>query len=143
MKQKLNCILLIDDDKDTNYFNKYLLTKLNVAEKIQVSTSGQEALDFLSNGGSFLNNSNTFPVPMLIFLDLNMPVMNGWEFIEEYHKLPAEMKGKIVLIMLTSSPNPDDVQKSKTMEDLNGFVKKPLNEEMLRAILKDYFPELV
>ena len=143
MKRKLNCILLIDDDGDTNYFNKYLLTKMEVAEKIQVTTSGLEALDFLSNGGRFLTNGDKYPSPMLIFLDLNMPVMNGWEFMEEYHKLSEEQKGKIVLIMLTSSPNPDDLQKSKSMEDVDGFVKKPLTEESMRGILEEYFPEFV
>ena len=68
--------------------------------------------------------------------------MNGWEFLEEYHKLPNEQKGKTVLIMLTSSPNPVDAERAKENDDVDGFVKKPLSMEMMKKIIQDYFPEL-
>ena len=142
MKKKLNCVLLIDDNDDTNFFNRRLLMKMDVTEKIQIATSGEEALDFLSNGGRFLTHGNNYPAPMLIFLDINMPGMDGWEFLEEYHRLPPEQKGKIVLIMLTSSPNPDDAEKAKANEDVSDFVKKPLSLEAMEKVLKDYFPDL-
>ena len=142
MKKKLNCILLIDDDENTNFFNRRLLTKLDVTEKIQVCETGAAALDFLSNDGEYTTNGTNYPAPMLIFLDLNMPGMNGWEFLEEYHKLPEEQKGKIVLIMLTSSPNPDDAEKAKQNEDVAGFVKKPLTRDQMQEILLKYFPEV-
>ena len=142
MKKKLNCILLVDDDDDTNFFNRRLLLKMDIAEKIQVAENGREALDFLSNNGHFLINGNNYPVPMLILLDLNMPGMNGWEFLEEYHKLPAEQKGKIVLVMLTSSPNPEDAERAKENENVAGFANKPLSMEMMKKILQDYFPEV-
>ena len=143
MKKKFNCVLLIDDNDDTNYFNRRLLNKMEVTEKIQVAENGQEALDFLSNRGSFLMHEKNYPAPMLILLDLNMPAMNGWEFLEEYHKLPAEQKGKIVLVMLTSSPNPEDADHANNNEDVVGFVKKPLTMDAMEKIIRDYFPELI
>src|SRR5215217_4984266 len=141
MKKKLNCILLIDDNEDTNFFNQRLLTKMDVAEKIQVAESGRAALDFLSNEGQYITMGTNYPAPILIFLDLNMPGMNGWEFLEEYHKLSEEQKGKIVLIMLTSSPNPDDAEKAKENEDVAGFVNKPLTMEEMEKVFVKYFPE--
>lgn len=142
MKKKLNCVLLIEDDKILNYFNRWLLTKMDIAEKIEIAENGQVALDFLSNGGRFHMNEGDYPRPKLIFLDLNMPLMNGWQFLEEYHKLPEEQKGKIVFIMLTSSPNREDADHAKSNKGVAGFVKKPLLRDALEKIIANYFPEI-
>ncbi len=141
MKQKLNSILLIDDDEHANYFNKRIIGSLDITEHIQIADTGKEAIDYLTNKGQFAANTNGYPAPALIFLDINMPVMNGWEFLEHYQELPEEQKGKIVVIMLTSSPNPEDVKKSEEIEEVSDFIKKPLTKDLLQEILKKYFPD--
>jgi CheY-like chemotaxis protein len=130
---KLNCILLIDDDEPTNYLNKMTLEQMGCARHIRIAQSGQEALDLLQNCGP------DDPRPDLIFLDINMPAMDGWEFLERYKKLPDIQKAHIVLIMLTTSLNPDDEVRTRSIPEIDGFENKPLKQNRLEEILKRYF----
>lgn len=135
MKTKLNCILLIDDDKATNVYNSAIVRQAEVAEAIEVCESGESAIEYLT---SVMNGSH--PQPALIFLDVNMPGMNGWEFLEQYHKLTEDQKGKVVVFMLTTSLDPDDERKSTQM-GAKGFIRKPLTPELVREIAQEHFPE--
>ncbi|TGM96619.1 response regulator [Leptospira yasudae] len=134
MTKKLNCILLIDDNKDDNYFHERVIRKGNYADRIVTKQSGEDALAFLKN-----RNASSEQQPDLIFLDINMPGMNGWEFLEEYNTLPPEFQGKMIVVMLTTSDNADDREKAKRFGILSGFKTKPLTESMLQEILKDHF----
>ena len=144
MNPQLNCILLIDDDEPTNFLNKMTLEQAGCTRHIRVAQSGQEALDYLrgcgpDNGFPEGGSSERSPRPDLIFLDINMPAMDGWEFLEKYKTLPAEQKADIVLIMLTTSLNPDDEVKTRTIPEVAGFENKPLSQHRLRALLEKYF----
>lgn len=132
---KLNCILLIDDDKATNFLNEMILGEADCAEKVTSVESGQDALDYLSE-----SVNGTYPQPDLIFLDINMPGMNGWEFMEKYNVLPEGQKGHIVVVMLTTSLNPDDEIKAKSLGHVEGFERKPLDYDMVHRVLSKYFP---
>ena len=130
MIKQLDCILLIDDDEPTNYLNKMTLELMGCTRHVRVTQSGQAALDYLRNGS---------PRPDLIFLDINMPAMDGWEFMEEYKKLPKEQKADIVLIMLTTSLNPDDKLRTLEIPEIAGFENKPLKQDRLEKLLNQYF----
>src|SRR6201995_5366150 len=134
MSTQLNCILLIDDDEPTNFLNRLTLEQSGCTQNIRVAQSGQEALDYLHSCGP-----GTPPRPDLIFLDINMPAMDGWEFLERYRRLPSERKADIVLIMLTTSLNPDDEVKTRTIPEVAGFENKPLSQHRLQALLEKYF----
>ncbi len=136
MKKKLNCVLLVDDDNDCNYLHRRLLNKMGCTELVQVAVDGREALDFLTS-----TIDGKHPVPAVIFLDINMPRMNGWDFLEEYKNLDEALKAKIVLVMLTTSLNPDDRERAKNYGDVSGFHNKYLTKETLNKILNDHFPE--
>ncbi len=136
MKKKLNCILLIDDDDAINFIHEWVINKVDCTEKIEMAENGMEALEYLKS-----TNAGKHPQPDLIFLDINMPRMNGWEFLEEYNKLDKSKKGKIILVMLSSSLNPDDLAKSKTISSVNGYQNKPLTIELMQDILKEYFED--
>jgi CheY-like chemotaxis protein len=132
MKQ-LNCILLIDDDEPTNFLNKMTLEQAGCARHIRIAPGGQAALDYLRD------EAEDCPRPDLIFLDINMPAMDGWEFLEEYRKLPSERKAHTVLIMLTTSLNPDDEQRTLKIPEISGFEHKPLSNVRLGILLNKYF----
>ena len=136
MGQRLNCILLIDDDEPTNFLNKMTLEQSGCTEYIRAVQSGQEALHYLEGCGE-----GRSPRPDLIFLDINMPAMDGWEFLERYKVLPPERKADIVLIMLTTSLNPDDELRTHDMPEVSGFEHKPLNQGQLNILLNKYFDE--
>lgn len=141
MKQKLNCILLVDDDVASNYINKKIIEKANITDKVDVVLNGKEAIEYLTNSGSYEEHGENFPQPMLIFLDINMPVMDGWEFLQEYDKLPENQKAKIIIVMLTSSQNPDDKLRAQTISSKLGFKNKPLSVELLHEIIATHFSD--
>lgn len=140
MHKKLNCILLIDDDEPTNFLNKMTVETTGCADHVQVAQSGQEALDYLQRKGKYQHAPDS-PHPDLIFLDINMPAMDGWEFMARYRLLSPEQKARIVLIMLTTSLNPDDELRTKDIPEIAGFENKPLKQPQLEELLKKYFPE--
>jgi len=137
----LNCILLIDDDEPTNFLNRMTVEQSGCTRHVAVAQSGQEALDFLMGQRPASGDRAHCPHPDLIFLDINMPAMDGWEFMEKYKGLPKEQKASIVLIMLTTSLNPDDEKKTRHIPEIAGFENKPLKEPQLRRLLKKYFPD--
>lgn len=136
MEQKLNCVLLIDDDEPTNFLNQLVIEGSGYAEQIKTVQSGEEALDYLSNS---CRTDKTNPCPDLIFLDINMPAMNGWEFLEKYRKLDEEQKGKVMIIMLTTSLFPEDKTHAAEIPEISGFENKPLTPEKLDRIIFEFF----
>ena len=139
MNPKLNCVLVIDDDEPTNFFNKMIVTKAGCTDHIQVAQSGQEALDYLINSEYLGGNESKFPCPDLIFLDINMPAMNGWEFLERYKTLSKEHQGNIIIVMLTTSLCSEDIARAKSIPDIAGFESKPLTIEKVEKILEKHF----
>jgi CheY-like chemotaxis protein len=136
MKEKLKCILLIDDDRATNFLNEMVIERAGCTEHIEIVEGGQQALEFLKNG---IEGNSTRPD--LIFLDINMPAMNGWEFVEEYKKLQIVEKDKIIIVMVTASLNPDDQIRAEASEEISGFRIKPLKVAIMNEIVKEFFPD--
>lgn len=135
--KKLGCILLVDDDEATNYLNAMIVREKGIAEQVTVMESAGTALRYLSDC-NLPQQSKNHPLPELIFLDINMPVMSGWEFLKEYDKLGL-FSQKPILVMLTSSPNPDDESKARTFPVVSEYRRKPLSEHMLDEIMNQYF----
>lgn len=138
MKEKLNCIMLIDDDDPTNFLSKMLIEEAECTKHLEVMDSGIKALEFLKQA---TNNENFHKLilPDLVFLDINMPCMNGWEFLEEYQKLEKKKPGDTVIVMLTTSLNPDDEFKAASISAINGFEIKPLTPEIIERVISSYF----
>jgi len=131
MMRKLKCIMLVDDNPDDNFYHERVIKKCNAAEIVVARQTGESALDYLrSNGGDDELHPN------LIFLDVNMPGMNGWEFLEEYERLDASFKSSVIVVMLTTSQNPDDRAKAIGMNA--DFKTKPLTPETLEEIMGRY-----
>jgi CheY-like chemotaxis protein len=137
MKQKLNCILVVDDDEPTNFFTRMIIEESNCTDHVKVVESAQDALEYISK--SRRGDGNEYPCPDLILLDINMPAMNGWEFLEEYKKLDGHTDSQTRTVMLTTSLFPEDRLKAKHMAEVSGFENKPLTIEKLENIVRTYF----
>lgn len=133
MKKKLNCILLIDDDLATNVFHRIVIEEGDYANIIVVKNNGEEALEYLKTPFD-----DASPRPDLIFLDINMPRMNGWEFLEEYKNLAPEQRAENVIVMLSTSSNPDDLKRAEDNPFINEYRSKPLSEVMLEEVIANY-----
>ena len=133
MKKKLNCILLVDDDPDDNFYHQIIINEMNIVNHIDIVINGIEAI-------AYLKKENQIP-PEIIFLDLNMPKMNGWEFLEQYKHLDIAQKAKVLIVILTTSANPDHIKRAKEIQEVTGFETKPLTKELMLEILQQHFPD--
>lgn len=138
--RELNCILLIDDDIPTNFIHRKVIEKSKIEAHVQVATSAKEGLDFLAHAGKYAD-SETIPRPGIIFLDINMPGMNGWDFMDVYHGLDQAQKDRIAVIMLTTSLNLDDRERALQDEDIVTFIHKPLRPDTVVELVEAYFPK--
>ncbi|TGE28236.1 response regulator [Hymenobacter metallicola] len=134
---KLPAVLLVDDDDTTNYLNQLLFQRLAVTEQLLTALNGQEALRVLQN----CSPQGPSPCPTLILLDMKMPVMDGFEFLEAYVRLPAVQR-EAVIIMLTTSLNPLDMGRMQNLP-IAGFLSKPLTKEKIRTVLQRHFGQAV
>lgn len=129
----LHKILCVDDDPITLMLYKMVIAKASFTEEIITAKNGQEALDYYGK----LKASNETRCPELIFLDLNMPVMGGWEFLDNFITANyQEFNKKTKVIVLSSTIDPTDIEKSKTYPIVIDFLSKPITKEMLED-LKD------
>ena len=122
-------ILLIDDDEIDSYIAKHMITKHKTPEKICIRSSAVEALEFL---GMLKNNNEKFPDH--IFVDIQMPVMNGFEFLEEFSKFPQALIGHCKVIMLTSSSHELDRTRCFQYLFVEKFITKPLSLDLLEDL---------
>ncbi len=122
----LERIMLVDDDLDTNFYNKIVLEQAKATNEIIVFENGKEALEYLKNGSDKVD---------LILLDINMPIMTGWQFLEHYERLDENRKATIVIVMLTSSINSDDRKKADKFSSIKKFINKPISPGIINEIL--------
>ena len=121
MSKELGCIMLIDDNPDDNFFHEREIKKYSRSTKVITKESGIGAFEYLQ--------TKKDPYPNLIFLDINMPGMNGWEFLQAYRNLDKSLQTQII-IMLTTSENPDDATRAKGFGYVSDYLTKPLTKEV-------------
>jgi|SRR5688572_1924227 len=134
IEKKLNCVLLVDDDDIVNHLHKNIIEGEGLSKHIQVADSVNLAIDLL-NCPKVVDCKN----PDLILLDLNMPGLNGWDFLDTYHELQKEKGKNSLIIILTNSHNPYDKKKAESYSEVVGFRSKPLTDLMLHEIVDRYF----
>jgi CheY-like chemotaxis protein len=131
----LPCVLLVDDDHTTNFLNQSLLRRLQITERVMVALDGEAALAELQRQCV----PPTPGCPVLILLDVNMPGLNGIQFLEAYQRLPLAESREIVIVMLSTSLHPRDVERIQGFNLVADFVTKPLTDAKMRSILTAHF----
>ena len=130
----VNSIMLVDDDDISNFVTMDVIKESELVKDVFVAMNGKDALELVQE--KCIKNSATKPV--LVFLDINMPVMDGFEFLEEFEKFDEEEKEDIYIVMLTSSEDDDDVQRAK-LHTISGYIPKPLTKEKLQEVMSKLF----
>lgn len=133
---KLEKVICVDDDPIALLLSKLVLSKADFASQVITAANGEIAIQYLDRPEVIEANLNS-SVPLLILLDLNMPVMDGWEFLEQF-STPRYQRyyGAAKVILLSSSIDPNDIERSKEFSMVSAFLPKPLTKEMLAVILE-------
>ncbi len=124
-------VLIIDNDPIYRTISQKIIEKLNLAETIFIEKNGYTAIQFLRH-----TIENKSQLPQIIFLDIEMPIMNGWEFMDEYCKIENTLLAEIEIYIVSSSISQVDKDKANTYTEIKGFISKPLTIETLKSILQ-------
>ena len=130
----LEQILCVDDDPITLMLCKKVIVKASFSKEIITSQNGEEALQYFNTLKYAATEHPTKNHPQLIFLDLNMPVMGGWEFLDHFNSLEFSEFKNIKVIVLSSTIDPEDIEKSKTYPMVIDFLSKPITSTMLEYL---------
>jgi len=130
---KYYAVMLIDDNEIDNLINQKMIEASGITEHIYTHTGARSAIEFLKNMEK-LEDTGRNVLPKLIFLDIDMPLMDGFQFLDEFEKLDDNTKKHCSVVMLTSSISPADVNKSKKYEYVKKYINKPLSQENLEKL---------
>ncbi len=122
-------ILLVDDDSIANFLIEKIVQSTGLARNISKAMNGKEALQFFTEEND---------LPEVILLDLNMPIMNGFEFLQAFKKLEPEKKANVLIILVTSSSNPSDMEKAKSL-GIRYYLTKPISADIIKSIMTEEF----
>jgi len=126
--QQIKKVLLVDDDPTSTFLAQLLLRKLSTVEHVSVAANGKDALDYL------IGSQEKGNLPDLILLDINMPLMDGFEFMDHFQQLPFHNAARVVL--LSSSVSSKDLQKAADYH-IRDFINKPLTKEKLSLLMQE------
>ncbi len=125
----IDLVMLVDDNETDNFISKRIIEITKFANRVEVKNSGKSALDYLRD-----NQENTEELPNLIFLDINMPIVDGFVFLYEFEKFNNLIKDKCKVIILSSSDNKRDIDKIVNNNHVIKFITKPLTETALEEV---------
>ena len=140
MIKPLDLILLVDDDETTNHVNLRTLKRTNAATEIKIFMNGEQALDYLKSIDQAGINGASAKYPDLIFLDIKMPIMDGFEFLDIYQELNLHKTIPSQIMMLTSSASFYDLNRLEKYEVVKRHFPKPLTDYDVKQIIQEFFP---
>lgn len=132
--KKVNAVMLIDDNEIDNLINQKMIESVSMTDNIFVHSGAKSALEYLKNIEKIKVGGESF-LPEFIFLDIDMPLMDGFQFVDEFEKLSDFTKNYCKVILLTSSLDPKDITKSKKNSYIVRYLNKPLTQDSLRKLV--------
>lgn len=123
-------VLLVEDDPITIMVCERILQLTGFAEEVKSATNGVEAIEYLNH----LTQTDKSALPSVIFLDINMPVMNGWEFLENFSTIRHYFAEMPLIYVLSSTVDPEDSQRAESFGIVERFISKPLTKDILDSI---------
>lgn len=137
--KKLSHILIIDDDPMTSYLHKKLIEGFKVADRINIANDGEEALQLFNHYIQSDREDSEENIPQLVFVDLDMPMMDGFEFLDAYQGLEFRNKNSVVIAVLTSSFSRSDINRVKEFPEVKDYIVKPLTKEKMMELMDEHF----
>ncbi|MBC8768959.1 response regulator [Arenibacter sp. BSSL-BM3] len=131
MNSSLN-VCIVDDDDIYQFTIVKTLKALELTDRIMVFSDGEEALEFMLD-----NINEDDELPDVIFLDIDMPVMDGFQFMEEYVKIKSNIGKKITIYMVSSSVDPADIERAKKISEITDYIVKPITHDQLKSIIQE------
>ncbi|MFZ4435744.1 MAG: response regulator [Flavobacterium psychrophilum] len=132
MSKLVNTVLLVDDDNMTNYLHQRVISKAEICADVKVAKNGQEGIEKLVELNQILTSKDD---EVVVFLDLNMPILDGWGFLKEYEIQKEKLQFNIKIFVLSSSINPDDKARAEENKYVAQYVYKPLTSSSLQSLL--------
>ncbi len=134
VEQKYHNVMLIDDNEIDNLINQKMIEAAGICQNIFIHSGAKGAIEFLKNIEKLAKGPLELYLPEVIFLDIDMPLMDGFQFLDEFDKLSDIVKNNCKVIMLTSSLNPQDMSKAKKNKYVLKYLNKPLTQDSLKKI---------
>lgn len=132
--KKYHAIMLVDDNEIDNLINQKMIEASDICEHIFIHSGAKSAIEFLKNIEKLVKGNLNLYLPEIIFLDIDMPLMDGFQFLEEFEKLSDIVRNHCKVVMLTSSLNPQDMSKAKKNQHVMKYLNKPLTQDSIKKI---------
>lgn len=130
MEESKKTVCVIDDDEIYQFLCRKTMETTQRTKKIMIFSNGKDAIDFFCD-----NKKSSDNLPDVIFLDLDMPVMDGWQFLDEFLPLKTNIEKQIIIYIVTSSEHPVDISKAKDISEVKGYVIKPITVDSFNNIM--------
>lgn len=133
MKKKIDTVCVVDDDDIYQFTVKYEIERTQLVDHIKFFSDGEQAIHFLETA-----SDNPSQLPDIVFLDINMPIMDGWDFLEEFAQLKPKLGKKITIYMVSSSNNEKDMERARQITEVADYIIKPVTREKLTTLFKKW-----
>lgn len=134
VEKKYHSVMLVDDNEIDNLINQKMIEASGICEHIFVHSGAKSAIEFLKNIEKLIKGNVNLYLPELLFLDIDMPLMDGFQFLDEFEKLSEVIKNHCKVVMLTSSLNPQDMTKAKKNLNVLKYLNKPLTQDSIKKL---------
>jgi CheY-like chemotaxis protein len=132
--KKYYAVMLVDDNEIDNLINQKMIEASNICDHIFIHSGAKSAIEFLKNIEKLAQGPVDLYLPEIIFLDIDMPLMDGFQFLDEFERLSESIKKQCKVVMLTSSLNPQYMNRAKKNQFVLKYINKPLTQENLKKL---------